>query len=83
MPKILGIDIGSLTIKAATYNPSFDEVEELEIVDHERQPVQKASNLIDMLLADLNISSIAFTGDFGESLAKAFNACYVNPHLAS
>jgi len=83
MPKILGIDIGSLTIKAATYNPSIEEVEELEIVDHERQPVQKALNLIEMLLADLNISSIAFTGDLGESLAKAFNACYVNPHLAS
>lgn len=83
MSKILGIDIGSLTIKAATYDPLSGKVEELEIVDHERQPVQRAFNLIERLLADQEISSIAVTGDLGESLAKGLNAYYVNPHLAS
>ncbi|MCK4264647.1 MAG: hypothetical protein KAX27_06860 [Candidatus Aminicenantes bacterium] len=42
MSKILGIDIGSLTIKAAAYDPLRGKVEELEIVDHKRQPVQRA-----------------------------------------
>jgi len=83
MPKILGIDIGSLTIKGATYDPISKEVEEVEIVDHERQPVQKTLKLIERLLADQEIFSIAVTGDLGESLAKALNACYVNPYLAS
>jgi len=83
MPKILGIDIGSLTIKAATYDPLSKQVEELEIVNHERQPVQRALDLIARLLADQEIFSISVTGDLGESLAKALNACYVNPHLAS
>jgi len=45
MSKILGIDIGSLTIKASTYDPLSGKVEELEIVDHERQPVQRALSL--------------------------------------
>jgi len=35
MSNILGIDIGSLTIKAAIYDPLSGKVEELEIVDHE------------------------------------------------
>ena len=83
MPKILGIDIGSLTIKTATYDPSNEEVEELVVVNHERQPVQKAFNLIERLLADQVISDIAFTGDLGERLAKALNTYYINPHLAS
>ena len=83
MPKILGIDIGSLTIKTASYDPSNEEVEELEIVNHKRQPVQKALNLIERLLADQEIFGIAFTGDLGERLAKALNTYYINPHLAS
>lgn len=83
MPKILGIDIGSLAIKAAAYDPISKEVEELEIVDHERQPVQRAIELIQRLFADHEIFSIAVTGDLGESLARMLNACYVNPHLAS
>jgi activator of 2-hydroxyglutaryl-CoA dehydratase/predicted nucleotide-binding protein (sugar kinase/HSP70/actin superfamily) len=81
--KILGIDIGSLTIKAATYEPLKQEVEELEIVNHERRPIQRAHNLIERLLADQEICNIAITGDLGESLAKVLHAFYINPHLAS
>ncbi|MDH7513441.1 MAG: hypothetical protein QHH14_10905, partial [Clostridiales bacterium] len=40
MPKILGVDIGSLTIKAATYDLLRGEARELEIANHQRQPVQ-------------------------------------------
>jgi len=83
MSKILSLDIGSLTIKAATYEPLSRHTEELEILDHERQPVQRALNLIEKLLADQKISCLAFTGDFGEGLAKTLDAFYVNPHLAS
>ena len=83
MPEILGIDVGSLTIKAATYDPLIDEVRELEIVYHRRQPVQKVLYLIEKLLSDRKISVITFTGNHGEHLAKMLNAHYVNPHLAS
>ncbi|MDH5769443.1 MAG: hypothetical protein OEZ31_10890, partial [Nitrospirota bacterium] len=69
MPKILGIDIGSLTIKAASYSPLSEEVEELEVVNHERQPVQRTLNLIEQLLEEQEISDLGITGDFGESLA--------------
>jgi activator of 2-hydroxyglutaryl-CoA dehydratase/predicted nucleotide-binding protein (sugar kinase/HSP70/actin superfamily) len=81
--KILGIDIGSLTIKAATYEPLSRQAEGLEIVNHERQPVQRALDLIEELLTDRKISCLAFTGYFGEGLAKTLDAFYVNPHLAS
>ncbi|MDH4217887.1 MAG: acyl-CoA dehydratase activase-related protein [Nitrospirota bacterium] len=83
MPKILGIDIGSLTIKAASYSPLSEEVEELEVVNHERQPVQRTLNLIEQLLEEQEISDLGITGDFGESLARELDVYYVNPHLAS
>jgi len=83
MPEILGIDVGSLTIKAATYDPLSREVRELEIVDHQRQPVQRVLYLIKKLLSDRKIFKIAFTGNHGEYFAKLLNAHYVNPHLAS
>ncbi len=83
MPKVLGIDIGSLTIKVAAYDSLTEEVEELEIVNHGRQPFQKVLSLVEKLLADQEISSVAITGDLGESMAKALNSYYVNPHLAS
>ncbi|MGD2246199.1 MAG: BadF/BadG/BcrA/BcrD ATPase family protein, partial [Candidatus Aminicenantes bacterium] len=83
MSKILGVDIGSLTIKAATYSPMSAEVEELEVANHRRQPFQRALNLIERVLEDQEISGLAFTGDSGESFARVLNAYYVNPHLAS
>lgn len=83
MPKILGVDIGSLTIKAATYSRLQADAEELEIVQHDRQPVQKALRMIERFLGDKEISGFAITGDSGESLAKALQVFYVNPHLAS
>lgn len=83
VPKILGVDIGSLTIKAATYSPSSAEAEELEVISHERQPVQRALSLIERFLCREEISGLAITGDSGESLAKALNVYYINPYLAS
>jgi predicted CoA-substrate-specific enzyme activase len=83
MPEILGIDVGSLTIKAATYDPLSGEVRELEIVDHQRQPVQRVLCSIKKILSDRKISKIAFTGNHGEYFAQLLNAHYVNPHLAS
>lgn len=83
MPEILGIDIGSLTIKAATYSPLSAEVEKLEIINHERQPFKRALQLIEQLLQEQEISGLGITGDFGESLARELDVYYVNPHLAS
>ncbi|MFB0564113.1 MAG: BadF/BadG/BcrA/BcrD ATPase family protein [Candidatus Aminicenantaceae bacterium] len=83
MPKILGLDIGSLTIKAAAYEPSTGKVEELEILDHERQPVVRALDLIEKLLEDREVFTLAITGESSEILAKLLQAYYVNPHLAS
>jgi len=83
MSRILGIDIGSLTIKAATYSPLSAEAEKLEIINHERQPFQRALQLIEQLLQEQEISGLGITGDFGESLARELDVYYVNPHLAS
>ncbi|MFP4083204.1 MAG: BadF/BadG/BcrA/BcrD ATPase family protein [Candidatus Aminicenantes bacterium] len=83
MPKILGVDIGSQTVKAAAYDPLNGEALELEIVDHEKQPVQKALKCIEKILAEKEISRIAFTGNLGKSLSETLNSFYVNPHLAS
>lgn len=83
MPKILGVDLGSLTIKAATYAPSCAEAKELEVIPHERQPVQEALSLIKRFLGLREIVGLAITGDSGESLAKALNVYYINPYLAS
>lgn len=83
MPKVLGLDIGSLTIKIATYNPLTNEVEELGVFNHKRQPVHQALNLIERVLAAQEIKGIAITGDAGENLAKALEAFYVSPALAS
>lgn len=83
MPKILGIDVGSLTIKAATYDLSNGEVTELEIADHQRQPVKRALHLMEKFLSDNEIFRIAMTGNHGKCLARILDVCYVNPHLAS
>lgn len=83
MLKVLGIDIGSLTIKAVIYDPSTSGVEEFPAFNHKRQPVQQALNLIERVLSEQKIQNIAVTGNTGEKLAKALNAHYVNPALAS
>ncbi len=83
MPEILGIDIGSLTIKAATYSPLSAEVEKLEIINHERQPFQRAIKLSEQLLQEQEITGLGITGNFGECLARELDVYYVNPYLAS
>jgi len=83
MDKILGVDIGSLTVKAATYEPYQNRAEELEVVLHGRQPFQKTMSLLAKWMKDPKISRIAFTGVNGEELADYLECYYVNPSLAS
>lgn len=83
MTKILGVDIGSLTIKAATYDPLRNRAREISVVPHHRQPLCKAVESLSHWLEDPALSGAAFTGSMGEELAEQLDAYYVNAHLAS
>ncbi|MBN1273212.1 MAG: hypothetical protein JXB26_13175 [Candidatus Aminicenantes bacterium] len=83
MSKILGVDVGSLTIKAAVYDPGKNKAEEIGIFPHKRRPLQKTLSLLEQWLSDKHICAAAFTGSMGNDLAEVLNAYYVNPHLAS
>ncbi|MFW6137155.1 MAG: BadF/BadG/BcrA/BcrD ATPase family protein, partial [Candidatus Aminicenantaceae bacterium] len=83
MAKILGIDIGSLTIKAAIYDSAHNRAQEVEVALHHRQPFRKALELLRHCLEDQTVSEVAFTGSMGEDLAEHLGAYFVNAHLAS
>lgn len=83
MTKILGVDVGSLAVKAAAYDPLQQQVEEVEVVLHQRQPLRKTIKLLVKWMEDQKISRIAFTGVMGKELAEYLDCYYVNSPLAS
>lgn len=81
MDKILGVDIGSLTIKAAVYDPCQKQAQELSVFSHGRQPLRKTVPLLAKWMSEPEISRIAFTGVMGKELTEFLDCYYVNPLL--
>lgn len=80
----IGVDIGSVSVKAVLTNTSFDIIHK-QYTRHHGQSIQTTIEIIDNILLQHShyvIEGIAFTGNGASMVAKLMQAHYVNEVIA-